>query len=288
MEALLEKNILESEFPFRLFINEGKFSFPHHWHDEIEIVYSMEGLTKVGVNNMIYELYPESILLIGSGDVHYYLPLPEDGKKVIIQFNLSIFDSSGSTISDKRFIRCLFDRSKKMSSQWDEKTHKEICRQIREVITEYAEKKQGYKLALKARLFDLVVILLRYVPMEDYSTEEETKHREKLKRLEAVFQYVENNYTTQITLDEVAAKAGFSLYHFTRFFKENTGLTFGQFLNNYRITKAEWHLINKEGSITEIAYKAGFNSLKTFNRIFKQIKGCSPSDYLKKQNMRNT
>jgi len=52
-------------------------------------------------------------------------------------------------------------------------------------------------------------------------------------------------------------------------------------LSNFRITKAEWFLLSENISITDTAYKAGFNSIKTFNRVFKLKKGQSPSQFKK-------
>ena len=56
-------------------------------------------------------------------------------------------------------------------------------------------------------------------------------------------------------------------------------MTFVSYLNNFRITKTEWSLMGEKNSITEVAYKSGFNSVKTFNRAFKNLKGCAPMKY---------
>lgn len=285
MEAWLEKNLLEPNFPFRLFMDEGKIPVSHHWHDEIEIIYMIGGNVKVGVNNKMYDIQAGDILLISSGDIHCFLPDLTMGTRIVIQFNLAIFDNFASIMSERKEIRPLFDCSKRLSTEWSTEVKLEMENQIKGIVEEYDKKEEGYKLALKARLYDLVVLLLRKVPMERLSFEEESRHREALNRLESIFQFVEDTYLSDITLEEAAKVAGFSVYHFSRFFKNNTGMTFGQYLSNFRITKAEWLLMGNVQSITEIAYKCGFNSIKTFNRVFKQIKGYSPSEY-KKQNMR--
>lgn len=285
MEAWLEKSLLEPNFPFRLFIDDGMRPVSHHWHDEIEIIYMTNGSVKVGVNDKTYDIQAGDILLISSGDIHCFLPDCSQGRRIVIQFNLAIFDSATSIVSERKEIRPLFDCSKRLSTEWKAEVKKEMESQIRGIVEEYNKKDEGYKLALKARLYDLVVLILRKVPMERLSSEEENRHREALGRLENVFRFVEENYLTDITLEETAKVAGFSVFHFSRFFKNNTGITFGQYLSSFRITKAQWLLMNNEDSITEIAYKCGFNSIKTFNRVFKQLKGYSPSEY-KKQNMR--
>lgn len=97
--------------------------------------------------------------------------------------------------------------------------------------------------------------------------------------MDSVFQYVDTNYQERIDLDDISKSIGFSKYYFTKFFKENTGVTFLDYLNNYRIKKAEWRIIEEDETIAEIAYNCGFNSIKTFNRLFKNIVGCTPMKY---------
>ncbi|MCX7710594.1 MAG: AraC family transcriptional regulator [Clostridia bacterium] len=280
MEAWHQKNIVDSSFPFNLIITDMA-EFPPHWHEEIEIIYVLDETLKVGLNNEVYCLNPRDILLAGAGDVHSFIPQPKRSRRIILQFELSVFESFSTVMRDRRFLSPLirFDRFAK--SNPDFSAHKEIEAQILQIAQEYQKKQEGYKIALKARLYDLLVVLLRQVPMEKYSQRDKRRHLNRLERLEQVFKYVEDNFDREIGLDEVARIANFSLFHFTRFFKEATGMTFIEYLNNLRISKAVFFLDTSSDSVTEVAFKSGFNSIKTFNRVFKQLKGCSPTSYRK-------
>jgi AraC-like DNA-binding protein len=277
MEAWHQKNLVAEDFPFQLLITDIA-EFPPHWHEELEIVYALEQDLAIGLNNEIYILNPHDILLIGRGEVHYFLMPPlQKSKRIILQFELSLFESFALEIQERRFSSPLIKRQSEPALN----PHRNLESQILAIETEYYQKRAGYQLAIKARLCDLMVTLLRQVPMEKYSSLEQMKHLKKLERLEQVFHYVEENYTREILLAEVAGAASFSVYHFARFFKEATGMTFVQYLNNYRVSKAAKYLINSSDPITEIAFQAGFDSIKTFNRVFKQLKGCSPREYKK-------
>ena len=96
---------------------------------------------------------------------------------------------------------------------------------------------------------------------------------------------VERRYTGHLTLEEVASEIGYSQFYFTRFFKRNTGKTFITFLNDYRIDKAKWLLINSALSVTEIISQVGFESNKTFYRLFKQSMAISPLAYRKQMRL---
>ncbi|WP_054777049.1 helix-turn-helix domain-containing protein [Lacticaseibacillus saniviri] len=71
----------------------------------------------------------------------------------------------------------------------------------------------------------------------------------------------------------------FSEYYFARYFKKNVGQTFINFLNDYRLDKAKWALINTDDSITDILLNVGFTSNKSFYRLFKDRLGVSPKRY---------
>ncbi|HEX7715026.1 MAG TPA: AraC family transcriptional regulator [Bacillota bacterium] len=275
MEAWHQKNLTDETSPFQLIITDIP-EFPPHWHEELEIIYVLDEDLVIGLNHEVYTLKPRDIFLIGPGEVHFFINPPKKSKRVIIQFELAIFESFAARMREQKFsnplIRSIDERSH---------PHRGLERQILRIKEEYIRHREGHELAIKARLYDLVVILLRQVPMVPYSSVAQNKHLKRLERLEQVFRYVEEHYTQRISLTEVAAAANFSIYHFTRFFKEATGMTFIMYLNHYRIAKAVRYLTATTDPITEIAFKSGFESIQSFNRVFRQLKGCSPTSYIK-------
>jgi len=283
MHVMHEKDLLEPSFPFRLFIINAS-QFPPHWHEEIEVVYVLEGEVRVVLNSRLYVLKKSDILLIGGGDIHHFLTQQKNNKVAIIQFGLSIFENFPISSIDKRFTRLLAGNSTDGDVPVDVQVHRELEQHIVAFIDEYTKKQQGYQLALKARVFDIGVILLRKVPMENYVLQEKVKRLNKLERLENVFAYVEKNYEVNVTLSEISKVANFSVYHFVRFFKDTVGMTFGQYLNDFRIKKAKVCLLTSSEPITQVAFKTGFNSVTTFNRLFKELQGCSPSEFRKSKN----
>lgn len=91
-----------------------------------------------------------------------------------------------------------------------------------------------------------------------------------MERLERIFIYIEQHYQEQITLNEVAGHMGFSPYYFTKLFKKHTGMTFIAFLNEYRLNKAKWILLNEDLPMSAVAEAAGFGSVKTFHHFLSR------------------
>lgn len=136
-------------------------------------------------------------------------------------------------------------------------------------------------LYLKARIYDVFFLLSKYTDV-DIMTDNRKSRKKRvyaLERLNRGLSYLESNYASNITLKDAALAAGFSEFHFSRLFKEVTGKYFREYLNEFRIRKAENLLIKTDISISEAAYAVGFNNTTTFNRIFKSINGCTPTYY---------
>lgn len=109
-------------------------------------------------------------------------------------------------------------------------------------------------------------------------------------RLSRILGFIMQRYHTQVTLDEVAAIAFMTPQAFCRYFKKHTGRSFVTFLNEVRINEACKSLTHsdKPDGISGAAYKAGFNSITNFNRVFKSVKGRSPRAYLAQYNTVNS
>ena len=282
MKAQHQKTLLNSDLPMNVFFTDVT-EFPPHWHEAVELVYVPDGSLRVGLNGTVYSMGPGDILLITGGDVHYFIPETKRVNRLILFFDMAYFETIFPEARNKRFTRALLtERDDKTEANENiPSIHKALVEHILGIIREYKNQRDAYKIAMGARLFDILVILLREIPMQTYSPQERNRNMNRLGRLESVFRYVEENYTSEITLDRISSVANFSEYYFTRFFKEATGMTFCKYLNNYRVEKAVEFLKNEDDTITEIVFKSGFGSIKTFNRVFKQIKGCSPTAYKK-------
>ncbi|WP_293900163.1 AraC family transcriptional regulator, partial [Sphingobacterium sp. UBA5670] len=98
-------------------------------------------------------------------------------------------------------------------------------------------------------------------------------------KIDSIFKFVFNNYTGEIQLDQVAKLSNMSKHSFCRYFKSRTQKTFVQFVNEVRISESCRLIVENKHQITHIAYACGFNSLSNFNKIFKSIKGVTPSQY---------
>lgn len=98
-------------------------------------------------------------------------------------------------------------------------------------------------------------------------------------RVERVMNYVRQYFSDPISLKQAAGLANMSEVSFSRFFKQRTGKTFVECVNEIRIDHTSRMLANTTNNIAEIAFSAGFNNISNFNRIFKSKKNLTPTQY---------
>jgi len=101
-------------------------------------------------------------------------------------------------------------------------------------------------------------------------------------QIKKAMEYIEENYSKDISLDEISEKLNISSYYFSKLFKENQGEGFVEYLTRIRIEKAKEMLTNPEKSIKEVGIACGYSDPNYFSRIFKKSTGITPSEYKEK------
>ena len=98
-------------------------------------------------------------------------------------------------------------------------------------------------------------------------------------RIRQVKNFVATNYMNDIHLQELADIVCMSAESFSRFFRHRTGRTPNRYIIDYRLGVAARMLLNTKLSVSEIGFSCGFNTLSHFNRLFRESKGCTPSEF---------
>lgn len=276
MAIYLEMPDLDTAFPFRMLMNDGDILTTPHWHREVELIYVTKGTIALGIDDVPYKLSEGEIAFISGGLIHYVLASP-GSERLVYQFDLPYF-LAGNQQAD---LQKVLSELQPVSPQWESETEASVRNLLEGMNQEIEQQSLGYNVALKAQLFQLLTLLIRDIPKRTRSSEKMNKLATKdvLEKLDDIFSYVEANYQEVLTLQDIAAVSGYSSFYFTKFFKKNTGKTFLSFLNDYRIDKAKWLLINSDLPVSEIITQTGFESDKTFYRLFKRSMEMAPLEY---------
>ena len=95
--------------------------------------------------------------------------------------------------------------------------------------------------------------------------------------------FVSEHYMEDLTLRDLAARLKYSLPYISKRFKEDTGVNFVRYLQNYRVAQACRLLVSSDKTIMEIAEMVGYHDVKFFSGLIKRETGLSPSEYRRRR-----
>jgi AraC family transcriptional regulator len=147
----------------------------------------------------------------------------------------------------------------------------------RTIAAEMSNKGPGFHEMLDALLRQLVIHLLRtHFTMRMPARIELSRAGPVDRRLRRAIEFMHDNYSRELMLDEIASAAYLSEYHFARLFKQITGVTPHVYLANLRLERARKLLVDTQYPISEIAAMVGYQSQSHFTKIFKSVTGMTP------------
>lgn len=283
-ELLLEDfYIPEQALPFSIGTYDRR-ACPLHWHHYWEVLYQLDGETLVETDSASYHSMPGDVIVIGAEENHATSKITKTHRLLVMQFELSAIMPYVERISEDQYLAHM------MFSNMGEKIHFRVMENLDAIHAllwninkEYESKKKGYEIQIQAYLLQMFAHFVRhgYIILPEMPEE----RRQALKKVESSVMYIEQNYSTNITLEEAAGVSSISIYNFCRTFKKATGRTFVEFLNHIRLSEAAKQLLTTDKSISDIALDTGFSSISYFNKIFKKNYGYPPYLYRKENAM---
>jgi AraC-like DNA-binding protein len=109
------------------------------------------------------------------------------------------------------------------------------------------------------------------------------RHRNESSIMNFILDYIAENYRNRITLKTVADALGYDYFYFSRIFCSVFGMHFNDYLNTYRFNAAVSLLLKTNLPITQVALESGFQSIRTFNDVFRRKTGSAPAEYRKQK-----
>ena len=251
-----------------------------HYHAQYELLYISKSNGIRFVGDSVSHFFPGDLVLVGPylphlwrNDVSYY---SEDDvnkvKTIIIKFTKDFIGEGTFNNPEFTDISKLLELSKfgvYFNKVISDNLHEELIH-----IIDLSPAEQSIKLLdILCRLsMTDEKGLLSSSDMRQYSTDNS-------QRLDDIIKYISDNYTGDITLNDVADIACMTTNSFCRFFKKMTNKSFVQFLNEVRIRNASRLLAQEDLPVSEICDIVGYKTITNFNRQFKQIMGTTPVGY---------
>lgn len=252
---------------------------PKHWHNHMEIIYILEGSLEVAINNSVYVVQKDQLIVISPRDIHSTIN-KHGNKSILLQIPYEFLLDNIKDVQSLHFdCNPYIEDTEKAAFQED------IKLLLKSFANFYSSKPMGYRLKTNSIIYELLFILASKFSTSITKLDILNTVR-YLDRLDLIIKYVKSHYIESISLDTISAHAGLNPEYFSRFFKKYMGMTFLNYLNSIRLQHFYTDLINTDYSITELIEKSGFTNYKVFMKLFKDTYGCTPKEARKLQHKR--
>lgn len=251
-----------------------------HYHSQYELLYITKSTGIRFVGDSVAHFEAGDLVLVGPYLPHLWRNDPSyysEGEynsvnTIVIKFNNNFLGEGAFDNPEFSDIKNLLSQSKygvSFSKKVSKSMHKELMGMYNATRPEKSIKLLDilYRLSLTEHK-----TILSSSDMRQYTTNNSD-------RIDTVLKFISDNYSSYITLNDVADVACMTTNSFCRFFKKMTNKSFTRFLNEVRIRNASRLLVQEDFPVNEVCYLVGYKSVTNFNKQFKHVMGYTPKAY---------
>lgn len=238
-----------------------------HFHEEIELVYVIDGDLQFTLGNNVYTIKKGDICIILPNLIHN-----------LFTHNFSkTFVTKIYPTADLNNIRL-----EKNIISANEPFYDEIKGFLLNMMEENDLKEYGYELAVNNNATNILLTVMR--KFKHYKIDSHIKNimfneGDFLKQVDL---FLKEHQSENLTLERIAEKFNYTKSYFCRYFKKITGMTFWQYYTLYRLEIAIEHIkTNSKVNLTQVALLSNFKNVRSFNNAFQSFYHCTPSEYRK-------
>ena len=282
----LKENTTHGDFilPFSIYKGTLSPSFPSiaaHWHEEIEVIIVLDGSCDYRINLDSFVINKGDILIIDSQSLHSLTYIPSKNMTwASFVFHINMLKSSNTDGALLKYSAPLLNHEHQLPIILKDNIdcYSKIFDVIEDIIYCYYEKDIAYELELKSLLFKFFSLLYKNNLIKKHQSKNNITFN-TTNKIKLVLNYINDNYSEDISINTLAELCDYSEYHFMRFFKKHIGLTCIQYINNLRLEKSSILLTSTNNAIMDISLEVGFDNLSYFNKLFKRKYNLTPKEF---------
>lgn len=231
-----------------------------HWHENIELIYCVEGCGTVVSDLLHIPISQGDIAVINANQLH--------------SFYTDQFCRYYCLIADKSLFENLdFPLETDLKAKLQDAL---AARYFEDIVTEMKLCLPYYKTAVKTTVISLFLFLYRNYS-DSSSPMQNRRQNNRIEMVKASLRYIRRHYTEALSIDSICKNIGFSKYYFCHAFRDITGRSVVSYINFLRCNRAHTLLASGEYTIGEAAEQSGFQNLSYFTKCYKKEIGELPS-----------
>lgn len=250
---------------------DGPIWYPTHFHKKVELTYVKKGEVTSCIASETYVAKQDEILFVPQYSPHNY-KCTDDTERIVVLPQSTYFADVSNVMADRTFSPMLNNKE----------FNRTVLLPVLENMLVAQDKMDGTEMDKFLIIKGMVDVLFGYMSI-GYSQCIKSRPRE----MDIVFEilkYIDEHYTEDISLQSIADKFNYNKFYFSKLFNSYLGENLNNYINSVRVRNIAQQISNSKlgkESITNLAYKNGFNSMPSFYRAFRKIFHCSPLEYFK-------
>lgn len=253
---------------------------PWHWHEEIEVVYIVQGKMQVKTSSKSFLLEKDDLLIINSNTLHYGAAVKACDLRSLVFSPVLITGNADSAFS-KKYIEPLLSSSAFIAYQITSRSNEKLCNWFQSAFEAMKNNSYGFEFSVRDNLSHILLFCCE--KFEKYVDTKTSSLNWNNLRIQKMLDYIHNHFSDNISLREISDVADISERECLRCFQKTIQLSPIQYLLKYRVMQgAKMLLDTPASSISEIAISCGFDSPSNFTKTFRRFYNCSPREYRNK------
>ncbi len=244
-----------------------------HYHSEVELTFLSSGQARMHVGNHVATCRAGDLVVLGPDLPHDFNPADAsiESDFFVLQFRLEILTVFPELSAVSAFL------AKADGGLLLNETPAELATLFRAIAPAPVVRRVGLLLEILAALTEIDEA--RWQPLSRLAVARQVAEGRNHVRLRKVIECILENFHRRISLDEMASLVHMAPPSFSRWFRRTIDMTFSDYLNRVRVEECCRQLRFTDKRITVIARDCGFESFSSFNRQFRRLKDCTPSEW---------
>lgn len=245
------------------FYSMNRLSTWPHLHKEVELIYVKRGYADCYADRQCFSIAEGDMFIAFPNQIHYYLNSIPGEYFVYVVSTDAIWGMKNLLYNNKPVQNALYDLK-----------GTPIHALFEQIYAQSGEHKETMQAGLLNQLLYYIIQEISLKPQ--IKTDNSTIH--------AVLNFCAQNFTGNITLEDVAQALHLNKYHISHLLNKKLGIGFSAYISTLRVDKACRQLADGDKTIADISEESGFGSIRSFNRAFAQIMHMTPLEYRRQYN----
>ncbi len=263
----------------RFFTLTGRDGIRLNRHRYFEIYYVISGETTLQVQDRLFAVGENDLVVIGSDLYHRTVDPPDNHwRNVVLFFDPEVIRANGGTKEEMQYLMPFLVQKEDFPHVVRGSTGvpREVLDLMHRIHAELPATTAQARLAVRTYLKMILMLLVKHYAAYIGTQEDINRKHADLDRLRPLFDSLEKNVESPMSVNQAARLCAMSKSHFMYFFKRTTGQSFRSYLTHFRIAKAQDLLASTDEPISSISQAVAFCNQSYFGMMFRKLVGATP------------